>query len=176
MPVLGIIVFCTVFSLGYTAALAWVLERKESRYGQGSYSFTDVFLPASLTLIVVYFLNIVLLIRYARLTLPVDGALCAALALFWFWRERKFKASASRAIERLRAEMSLLADQVQADPSNPVWFERISELYEKLGDTERALEAARRAAALDPAVARTWRVKKLEEDLSAGGQRGGRRA
>ena len=97
MPVLGIIVFCTVFSLGYTAALAWVLERKESRYGQGSYSFTDVFLPASLTLIVVYFLNIVLLIRYARLTLPVDGALCAALALFWSWRERKFKASAARA-------------------------------------------------------------------------------
>jgi len=36
-------------------------------------------------------------------------------------------------------------------------------VYEKLGEKEKALTAARMAAKLDPAVRNAWRVKMLEE-------------
>lgn len=176
MDVFFIIIYCTVYAVAWTGALIWILERRERKYRQGDHSFTDAFIIGSMALIFVYFSNIVVLIRWPRAALGYGVLLATALSGFGLYRETIYRARAGAAQDRVNAEIRELAAQVQRDPSNPVWFERLSELYEKMGQKERALEAARRAAALDPGVRNAWRLKHLEEEMSAGGKGRGRAA
>ena len=160
--VLGIIVYCTLFTLAFAWALVWVLERKEKKYGQGSISFTDAFSVGSVVIIFVYFSNIVVFMRWPRSALAYDVALITALAAFGVYRETSYKARARKGNRRLRAEARLLEWHLSKDPANAAWFERLSEVYEKLWEKAKALAAARMAAKLDPAVRNAWRVKTLE--------------
>lgn len=160
---LGIIIYCTVFALAYTWALVWILERKEKRYGQGSISFTDAFSVGAFTVIFVYFSNIMVLIRWPRSAYLYDLALITALAGFGVYKETLYKARAAKVRHRQRAEVRLLEGHIAKDPANAAYFERLSEVYEKLGEQEDALTAAKMAVKLDPAVRNTWRVKQLEE-------------
>ena len=161
--VLGIIVYCTLFTLAFAWALVWVLERKEKKYGQGSISFTDAFSVGSAAIIFVYFSNIVVFMRWPRSALAYDIALLTCLAAFGVYRETSYKVRARKGNRRLRAEARLLERHLSKDPANAAWFERLGEVYEKLGEKEKALTAARMAVKLDPAVRNAWRVKTLEE-------------
>ncbi len=161
--VLSLIIYCTVFALAYAWALVWILERKEKKYLQGSISFTDAFLVGAFIIIFVYFSNIVVLMRWPRSALTYDIILVTALAAFGTYRETFYKARSRKTGTRRRAEARLLEIHIAKDPDNPAYYERLSEVYEKLGEKEKALAAARRAAELDPAVKNTWRVKQLED-------------
>ena len=161
--ILGIIIYCTVFTLVYAWALVWILERKEKKYRQGSISFTDAFMVGAFVLIFVYFSNIVVLMRWTRSAFIYDIALITGLAAFGVIRETSYKARAGKVNRRLRAEARLMEGYLAKDPVNAAYFERLSEVREKLGEKEKALAAARRAAELDPIVKNTWRVKQLEE-------------
>jgi len=160
---LGIIIYCTVFTLAYAWALVWILERKEEKYRQGSISFTDVFIVVAFVVIFVYLSNIVVLIRWTRSAYLYDLFLITGLAGFGVYRETMYKARAAKVRHRQRAEVRLLESHIAKDPSNAAYFERLSEVYEKLGEKESALAAAKMAAKLDPAVRNDWRVKQLEE-------------
>ncbi len=161
--VLLITVYCVVFALAYAWALVWILERKEKRYGQGSFSFTDAFLAAALTGMMVYFTNTIAIMAWPGSALFYDLVLLAGLGAFGLYRETSYKTRAARVSRRQRAEARLLERHIKNDPANAAYFERLSEVYEKLGEKEKALAAARMAARLDPAVRNTWRVKMLEE-------------
>ncbi|MDO8804212.1 MAG: hypothetical protein Q7R35_07265 [Elusimicrobiota bacterium] len=161
---LGIIIYCTVFALVYAGALVWILERKEKEYRQGSISFTDAFIVGASVVIFVYLTNIVVLMSWPRAAATAyDIVLVTALAAFGVYRETAYKARAWKTRRRLRAETRLLEWHVAKDPANAAYYERLSEVYEILGEKEKALVAARMAAKLDPAVKNTWRVKQLEE-------------
>lgn len=161
--VLGVVVYCTVFAAVYALALVWILERREKKYRQGSISFTNSFLVGSFLLIFVYFSNIVVLLRWTDSAFLYDIVLVTALAGFGTYRETVYKAGALESGRRLRAEVRLLELSIENDGTNAACFERLSEIYEKLGEKEKALATARKAAELDPAVRNTWRVRQLEE-------------
>ncbi len=161
--VLLVTAYCIFFALAYAWALVWILERKEKKYGQGSFSFTDAFLVASLLGMMVYFTNTIVIMAWPGSALFYNLALLAGLGAFGIYRETAYKARAAKAARRQRAEARLLERHVKNDPANAAYFERLSEVYEKLGEKEKALEAARMAARLDPAVRNAWRVRMLEE-------------
>lgn len=161
--VLGIVIYCTLFTLAFAWGLVWVLERKDKKYRQGLISFTDAFSVGSVTIIFVYFSNIVVFMRWPRSALAYDVALVTGLAAFGIYRETSYRARARKGNRRLRAEARLLEWHLSKDPANAGWFERLSEIYEKLGEKEKALTAAKMAAKLDPTVRNDWRVKMLEE-------------
>ncbi len=162
MGILGIVAYCTVFCFAYAWTLVWILERKEKKYRQGSVSFTDAFLIGSLVIILIYISNIVVLLRWGSSAFLYDIALIAALAGFGTYKEAAYKARAARIARRQRAEVRLLEHHIAKDPANAACFERLSEVCEKLGEKEKALEAARMAAELHPDVRNSWRVKQLE--------------
>ncbi len=172
MVLFGIIVYCTVFALAYAWAAVWMLERKEKKYRQGSSSFTDAFLVGAFILVFVYFSNMVVMMRWTDAAFTYDLALLAGLAAFAIYKEVLYRARDNYASRRMRAEARLLERYMLKDPGNAAYFERASELYEKLGDREKAIEAARMAAKLDPTVRNTWRFKELmgEDPCSAGGK------
>ncbi len=161
--VILVTVYCIVFALAYAWALVWILERREKKYGQGSFSFTDAFLVASLVGMMVYFTNTIVIMAWPASALFYDLVLLAGLGAFGIYKETAYKARAARVSRRQRAEARLLERYVANDPANAAYFERLSEVYEKLGEKDKALAAARMAAKLDPAVRNAWRVKMLEE-------------
>ncbi len=160
---LGILIYCTLFALLWTWGLVWVLERREKKYRQGNHSFTDAFLAGAFFLVFVYISNIAVLVRWPRAALLYDVALVTGLAGFGLYRETRYRAAAALVRRRQKAEVRLLEHHISKDPSNAAWYERLSEVYEKLGEKERALETARLAAKLEPTVRNAWRVKHLEE-------------
>lgn len=163
MGLLGIVVYCTLFSLAYAWTLVWILERKDKKYRQGTVQFTDAFLSGALVIVFVYISNIVVLVRWGGAAAAYDAALAAALAGFCVYKETGYKLRAAKVAHRQRAEIRLLEYHLTRDPANAAYCERLSELYEKLGDPEKALAAARQAAKLHPDVNNAWRVKRLEE-------------
>lgn len=71
----------------------------------------------------------------------------------------------SKAELKQRIEIANLQNMLRLDPNSTFCHEKLSELYEKQGKLELALEAARTAAAQDPTVKNNWRVGELEEKL-----------
>lgn len=162
MGMLGIVVYCTLFSLAYAWALVWILERKEKKYGQGTVQFSDAFIFGSILIVFVYISNIVVLVRWGNSAALYDAALIAAMAGFGLYKESRYKLRAAKVAHRRRAEVRLLLYNITKDPANAAYFERLSEVYEKQGEKQKALAAARRAAAIAPDVRNTWRLKQLE--------------
>jgi len=117
----------------------------------------------------------VVMMRWTSAVFTYDLVLLAGLGAFAVYKEALYR-TRDRAVSRhLRAEARLLERYMRKDPGNAAYFERASEIYEKLGDREKAVEAARMAAQLDPTVRNSWRFKDLLGDGrgSAGGKGGG---
>jgi len=161
---LWVVLYCTAFALLWAWGLVWILERKEKKYLQGSLSFTDAFLAGSFFLIVIYISNIVVLVRWQRFGIFYNIALVTALAGFMLYKETEYKTRAAMRNRRLRAEVRLLEFHLKKDASNAAYYERLSEIYEQLGEKRAALETARLGAKLEPTMRNSWRVKHLEEN------------
>lgn len=162
MMLFRILLYCTVFSLAYSWVLVWILERREKKYGQGALSFTDAFASGAVTLVLVYASSLTLMTRSYRTGVTYDILLLTLLAGFCLYRESLYRVRAKKIRHRHLAEIRLLNAHIAKDPSNAVYYERLSEVFEKLEKKEEALEAARMAAKLDPAVRNQWRVRQLE--------------
>lgn len=167
---LWIIIYCTVFALAWAWALVWILERKDRIHLAGSASFTDAFLLGAFFLIFIYISNMVVLVRWPRSAFFYDLALVTGLAGFGLYKETTYKVLAAFRWKRLRDEALALEWNIAKDPSNGAYYERLSEVYEKMGKKDRALEAAKAAAKLDPAVSNALRVKHLEENNRSAGR------
>lgn len=162
MGVLAIVIYCTLFCLAYTWTLVWILERREKKYRQGTFAFTDAFIVGALAGIFVYISNIVAIMRWGGSAFLYDVVLITALAAFGTYKETRYKARAGKVTRRQRAEVRLLEYHINKDPANAAYYERLSEVQEKLGNKENALAAAKRAAEIHPDVKIAWRIKQLE--------------
>jgi hypothetical protein len=164
---LGLVIYCTGFALIWTWTLVWILERKDKTFRQGTASFTDAFLSGAFSLVFVFISNIVILLRWPRSALLYDLLLVTGLAGFGLYRETLYKARAGFRRRTLRGEARALELNIVKDPSNGAYYERLSEVYEQLGEKGNAIETAKLAAKLDPSIRNGLRVKHLEEDRSA---------
>lgn len=63
----------------------------------------------------------------------------------------------------LSVEIMALKRMLQIDPLNAFCFERLSELYEKIGEHDSALRAAQEAVRLDPSVPNRQRLDELQK-------------
>lgn len=158
------LLYATLYALFYAGVLLWILERRGKKYGQGALSFPEALAAGSLVLIVVYFFNIVVLLTRPCSAVTYNLLLTAALAAFCLYKEAGYRRQAKKYLRRQRAEARLMEIYARKDPRNGACHERLSELYEKLGEKDRALQEARSAAQLDPSVRNQWRIKQLEED------------
>ncbi|HAT72173.1 MAG TPA: hypothetical protein DCS63_05095 [Elusimicrobia bacterium] len=170
---LWIIVYCTVFALAWAWALVWVIEREDKTFMHGTISFADAFLVGAFSLIFVYISNIIVIIRWPRSAFLYDLLLVTGLAGFGLYKETVYKTRAVLSWKRLRDEALALEWNITKDPANGAYYERLSEVYEKMGKTRRALEAAREAEKLGPSVKNALRIKYLERDRLSGRQRRG---
>lgn len=167
-----IIAFCTLFSLAYAWALISVIERETQKHGRGLISFADSFLAGIFTLGFVYLSDLAVMFLKPKLALLYNLILIALLLGFAIYKESRYKFREVVRNRKLRAEMRVLGEKAACDPSNAAYFERASEILEKLGETETAAEAARRAVKLGPTVRNMLRLKHLEEDLRGGHSEG----
>lgn len=164
MRILQALVYSTFFALAYSWVLVWILERREKKYGQGALSFSDAFLAGSVTLVLVYLSNLFVFIIWPRSAASFNVLLVTLLAGFCFYKESAYKLQQKRIAHRWRAEVRLLNIYISKDPANAAYFGRLSDLHCKLGEKDRALEAARMAERLEPTERNRWRIKQLNED------------
>lgn len=161
---MSILLYATVYALLYAGVLVWILERRGRKYGQGPLTFPEALVAGSLVLVVVYFINIIVLLTRPGAAAAFNLGLTGALAAFCLFREAGYRRRAKKYLRRQRAEARLMRVYLKKDPGNGACHERLSELYEKLGEKDKALESARSAVKLDPSVKNVWRVKQLEEN------------
>ena len=174
MALLGVIIYGALFALGYAWAAVCVIERRDKKYRQGTTSFSDAFMPGAFILLFVYITNMLVLVQWPSYAITYDLVLLAGLGVFSAYREIIYRSRDTESRRRLIAEARLVEIHMKKDPGNAALFERASELYEQLGEREKAIEAARAASELDPTVRNSWRFKELlGEDGSAGGKRRG---
>ena len=69
---------------------------------------------------------------------------------------------------QLRVETLALERMLEIDPLNAFCYERLAELYEKMGKHDSAVYAAREAIRLDPTVKNKLRLEDLEERRKGG--------
>ncbi len=162
MFILKVLLFCTVFAIAYSWVLVWILERKEKKYGQAMLSFTDAFLTGALVLVIVYVSNILVFIARPGAALTYNITLVTLLAAFCLYKETAYKVLDGRLRQRRLAEVRRLETHIAKDPANAACFERLSEVYEMLGEKGQALDTARMAARLEPTARNRWRIKFLE--------------
>jgi tetratricopeptide (TPR) repeat protein len=131
-------------------------------------SFSDAFLAGAFALIFVYLSNIIVILRWPRSAFFYDLILVTGLAGFGLYRETLHKTLAALRWKRLRDEALALELNITRDPENGAYYERLSEVYEKLKRPDKAIEAARLGLKLEPSVRNTLRVKHLEQDRLSG--------
>lgn len=164
MRLLQALAYSTLFALAYSWVLVWILERREKKYGQGALSFSDAFLTGSVSLFLVYISNFTVLMMRPSSAGSFNVLLVTALAGFCFYKESTYKLQQKRIAHRWRAEVRLLNIYISKDPANAAYFGRLSDLYARLGEKDRALEAARMAEKLEPTERNRWRLKQLNGD------------
>ncbi|MEI7528805.1 MAG: hypothetical protein WCK76_07665 [Elusimicrobiota bacterium] len=167
-----IIVFCTLFSLAYAWALISIIERETQKYGRGLVSFADTFLAGIFALGFVYLSDLAVMFLKPGLALYYNVFLLTLLLGFALYKESGHKLREVLRNKKLRAEMRVLGERAAGDPSNAAYFERASEILEKLGELDNAAAAARRAVNLGPTVRNMMRLKHIEEELRGGHSEG----
>ncbi|MDA8130651.1 MAG: tetratricopeptide repeat protein [Elusimicrobia bacterium] len=165
MRLLQALVFSAVFSLVYAWVVVWILERREKKYGQGLPNFTDAFIAGAFSLIFAYLSNIIVIMRWPESTARFNVLLITVLAGFCLYRESMYKLAQKKADHRRRAEIRLLQIHISKDPANAAYFCRLAEVYERLGEKDQALEAARMAAKLEPTERNRCKIKQLDEEM-----------
>lgn len=159
------ILFCFLSGLAFSGAALRVLGRKAKVRHRGKASFPDAFLAGSVTFTLVYILNRLAFPARPKATAAANLLLLAGILLFPLVR-KKLRRLKPRLVKKhpLQDEAAALERMFERDPLNAFCLEKLSELYEKMGEHDKALEAARRAAGLDPTVKNKWRAEDLEKE------------
>jgi len=160
----GITIFCFTASLLLSGGVLWLLGKKSGPLLREPLPFPAAFLAGSFIFSFVYILN-----RLAFPARPKATAVCNLLLLSAViavpFLKKKIVRRRTKAKKRhpLYAESVALEHMLELDPLNAFCFEKLSEIYEKMGRIDKALEAARGAVRLDSTINNQWRV----EDLTA---------
>ena len=158
------IIYLLGFSIGLAWGLVWVLERGEKTYHLGANYSRPIFLWSSLVFIITYLGNFVILNLARGAFWPLQFCLLCALAVFGWYKEKGYKEQVLQEEQRVLEEINSLEKGLADDPVNTSYHERLSELYERRGEMQKAEEHAEAAARMDPTEKNKWRVKTLKED------------
>lgn len=142
-----------------------VLDRKAKISRRAKARFPDAFLAGSVTFTLVYFLNRLAFPARPKATAAANLLLLAGILLYPYAR-KKFRRLKPKIVKKhpLQDEAAALERMFARDPLNAFCLEKLSELYEKMGEHDKALSAANQAARLDPTVKNKWRAEDLEKE------------
>lgn len=166
----GVIIFSMACAMAFAAGVLWSLKKAGAARRRTIHPPAG-FLVGAVVFALVYGLNRLAFPAFHKATALVNLSLLTGILLFHDIRA-KLKPALKRARQKqepeqdrhLRVDALALERMLEIDPLNAFCFERLSELYEKMGKPDRALHAAREAARLDPTVKNRLRV----EDLARG--------
>ena len=164
---LGVIIFCSVFALAFSGAVMWLMERKARASRRQIAPFSYSFLAGCFTFSAVYILNRLIFPGWPKATAAVNFGILAGLFAFRAARKqllrqyRRLRPKISQKHPR-RFEAAALEQMLERDPLNAFCLEKLSEIYEEMGESGKALEAAQKAVKLDPTLKNKWRVEDLE--------------
>ena len=163
----GVIIFCSLSAMAFSGAVLWLLGKKARASRWKTTPFSYAFLAGSLTFSLVYILNRLAFPLWPGATSVLNLALLAGLfgsrALRKKLRRRRRPKAAKK--HPLHAEAAALEEMLTQDPLNAFCHEKLSEIYEKMGENDKALLAAREAAKLDPTMKNRWRVEDLKTEI-----------
>ena len=167
---LGVIVFCALSGLAFSAAAVWLLGRMAKVSRRRKAHFPHAFLAGSVTFTLVYFINRLSFPARPRATAVLNLALLAALFAVPVLLKRIRKKIRRRRPKAAKKhprypEAAALEQLFRQDPLNAFCVEKLSEIYEEMGDHDKALAAAEQAARLDPSVKNKWRAEDLRKEL-----------
>jgi len=156
------IIFSLVCAISLSAGVL-VYLKKAAAARRKTIHFPTAFLGGAVLFVLIYFIN--------RLTFPdrpktaalVNLALLSCvLALPKFKKKPRHRRLKAAKHPQLRVEAAALKRMLQIDPLNAFCFEKLSEIYEKMGKPGNALHAAREAIRLAPTVENKSRLEELK--------------
>lgn len=148
-------IYFWVFAGCVTAIVVSTLERRETKYRLGSrhnhiLHDLNVFITAVFTFNFVALGNAMLCTGLRTLTFVWIQVLAAAgLFAFAGFMELRYREEARAHRQDMLDEMALLRKELERDPENAAYLERLEELYEKTGDMKAAAPCLRRLAELN---------------------------
>ncbi len=160
----GVIIFCLLSALSFFGAVLWVLGMKAGPSRRQTISFPAAFLAGAVSFSLVYVLNRLAFPVRSKLTFACNLVLLSGILIFPRLKKkvRGLRPKKTKG-HPLSIEAAALEHMLELDPLNAFCFEKLSEIYEKMGKTDRALEAASKAAKLDPTADNKWRVEELKK-------------
>ena len=152
--------------MAFSSAVLWLLGKRARASRRKTTPFAYAFLAGSFTLSLVYIINRLAFPLWPAATSVFNLALLAGMfgsrALRKKLRRRRPKTAKKHP---LHAEAAALEEMLTQDPLNAFCHEKLSEIYEKMGENDKALLAAREAAKLDPTMKNRWRVEDLKTEI-----------
>jgi len=162
----GVILFCSLSGLAFSGAALWVLGRKVKVSRRAKARFPDAFLVGSVTFTLAYLLNRLAFPARPKATAAVDLFLLAGILLYPYVRKKLLRLKPKIVKKHpLQDEVAALERMFVQDPLNAFCLEKLSELYEEMGEHDKALAAASQAAKLDPTMKNKWRAEDLQKEL-----------
>jgi tetratricopeptide (TPR) repeat protein len=166
------VLYIYVFALIFTAIIVSTLERGRKKYGLGGANRIsplrdlNIFILAILLFGVTSLANAVLgaVLRPPAFVL-LQVLLAGGALLFALVMEARYLSEARWYRSEMLVEIAALRKELDKDPLNAAYLERLSELYKKIGDMKAALSCAEKAYALDPDEPNRWKVENLKEPV-----------
>lgn len=167
----GVILFCSLSGIAFSGAALWLLGRKAKVSRRRKAHFPHAFFAGSVTFTLVYFINRLVFPVRPKATAFFNLVLLAAVFIVpvIIKRSRKeFLRRRPKAVKKhpLYAEAAALEQMFSRDPLNAFCPEKLSEIYEEMGEPDKALAAAEQAVKLDPSVKNKWRADDLRKEMS----------
>lgn len=167
---LGVILFCSLSGAAYSWAALWLLGRKAKASRRRKAHFPHAFFAGSVTFTLVYFINRLCFPARPEATAVLNLALLAAVFIVPVVVKRVRKKILRRRPKAAKkhpryAEAAALERMFSQDPLNAFCPEKLSEIYEEMGEYDKALAAAEQAAKLDPSVKNKWRAEDLRKEI-----------
>ncbi len=158
----GSIIFCLVSAMSFSVGALWSLKRAGAARRKKIHPPAG-FLAGALIFVSVYGLNRLAFPAFPRAALLFNLVLLSGILVFPELKKKLRRPRPKHAGKKQPLEVEALALErmLKIDPLNAYCFERLSELYEKMGKPDRALGAAREAQKLEPTVKNKLRVEEL---------------
>jgi hypothetical protein len=158
----GVIIFCLVSALAFSAGTLWSLKKAGAARRKKIHPPAG-FMVGALIFGFVYGVNRLAFPAFPKAAPLLNLALLACILLFPELK-KKLRRPRPKYVHKnyhLGVEAMALQRMLEIDPLNAYCFERLSEIYEKMGKPDRALHAAREAYKLEPTVKNGSRVEEL---------------
>lgn len=153
-----------IYSGTLTYLVVSTLRRRGEKYGLGTVRTPDLFLIGTPLYLLSFLFNVFLAIKLTSMSfLLLQAAGAAAAGGYAAVAELGYRKASRLYRQEMLDEIAVLWKELEKDPLNAAYFERLAELYKKTGDLKAALASAEKAFALDPTRLNDWKVEALKE-------------